>query len=95
MISETIGIIFNLKYPKMNANNDTEAIKQSMASMASVFTGFFLLGFSTYFIMRCMDASWSPIQILGLFIGVYVLIYLALDYYLNKTSEKYFNNIIT
>ncbi len=95
LISETIGIIFNLKYPKMDANNDTEAIKQSISSMASIFTGFFLLGISTYFIMRCMDASWSPIQILGLFIGVYGVIYLLLDFYLNKTSEKYFNNIIT
>ena len=37
LISETIGIIVNLKYPRMDAKNDTEVVKQSMSSMISVF----------------------------------------------------------
>ena len=36
-LSSIIGIIINLKYPKMNASNDTEVVKQSMSSMISLF----------------------------------------------------------
>lgn len=35
----TIGLIINLKYPKMNAKNDTEIVKQSMSVMISTFVG--------------------------------------------------------
>ena len=38
-LSSIIGLIINLKYPKMNATNDTEVVKQSMSSMISVFIG--------------------------------------------------------
>ncbi len=38
-LSACIGLIANLKYPKMNASNDTEVVKQSMSSMVSVFAG--------------------------------------------------------
>ena len=30
----------NLKYPKLNASNDTEIVKQSMSATLSLFTGF-------------------------------------------------------
>ena len=38
-LSANIGLIINLKYPKMNATNDTEVVKQSASSMISVFFG--------------------------------------------------------
>ena len=38
-LSGIIGLIINLKYPKMNAKNDTEVVKQSISSMLSVFIG--------------------------------------------------------
>lgn len=38
-MSANIGLMINLKYPKMNATNDTEVVKQSMSSMVSVFIG--------------------------------------------------------
>lgn len=34
-----IGLLVNLKYPKMNATSDTEVVKQSTSSMVSVFGG--------------------------------------------------------
>lgn len=37
-----IGLLVNLKYPKMNASNDTEVVKQSMSSVVSVFIGMFI-----------------------------------------------------
>ncbi len=39
-ITGVIGLIFNLKYPKLNASSDTEVVKQSMSSMISLFLGF-------------------------------------------------------
>ena len=36
-----IGILMNLKYPKMDATSDTEVVKKSMSSMVSVFIGMF------------------------------------------------------
>ena len=37
-----VGILMNLKYPKMDATSDTEVVKQSMSSMISVFIGMFI-----------------------------------------------------
>ena len=37
-----IGILMNLKYPKMDATSDTEVVKQSMSSTLSVFIGLFV-----------------------------------------------------
>ena len=39
LLSSCIGLFINLKYPKMNAMNDTEVVKQSMSSMMSIFLG--------------------------------------------------------
>lgn len=39
LLNACIGLITNLKYPKMNAMNDTEVVKQSMSSMISIFIG--------------------------------------------------------
>ena len=41
-----LGLIINLKYPKMDANNDTEIVKQSMSSMIATFSGMIILGIS-------------------------------------------------
>lgn len=38
-LNAVIGLIVNLKYPKLNATNDTEVVKQSISSMVSVFIG--------------------------------------------------------
>lgn len=37
-----LGILINLKYPKMDATSDTEVVKQSMSSMISIFIGMFI-----------------------------------------------------
>lgn len=39
-----IGLLTNLKYPKLNATSDTEIIKQSTSSMVSVFLGMIIAG---------------------------------------------------
>lgn len=39
LFMSTSGLLINLKYPKLNASNDTEVVKQSMSSTLSVFVG--------------------------------------------------------
>lgn len=46
LFNAVIGLLVNLKFPKLNANNDAEIVKQSMSATISIFIGFimFLLG---------------------------------------------------
>ena len=95
LLSETIGIIVNLKYPKMDAKNDTEVVKQSMSSAISVFIGMILLGITGYLLFKALDLKFSNNNIMLTFIGGYAIIYIGLIVYLNKTCTKSFNNITT
>ena len=94
LISETIGIIVNLKYPRMDAKNDTEVVKQSMSSMVSVFTGMGLLGISIFLIYKAIETNLNNHLILLIFISIYTIIYMILNIYLHKTCESSFNNIV-
>ena len=40
MFNSVVGLLINLKYPKLDCNNDTEVVKQSMSSLISTFIGF-------------------------------------------------------
>ena len=93
LISETIGIIINLKYPRMDAKNDTEVVKQSMSSMLSVFIGMTLLGITIFFIFKAMDHNISNTNIIILFLLAFTIIYCLLHLLLNKICDKYFNDI--
>ncbi|MBP3255188.1 MAG: hypothetical protein J6M60_01675 [Clostridia bacterium] len=93
LISETIGILVNLKYPKMDAENDSEVVKQSMSSMIAVFIGMGLTGVAIILIVMC--AMFGLANYLTILIGtvVFIIIYLLLLLYLNKSSVKDFNKI--
>ncbi len=93
-ISGIIGIIVNLKYPKMDAVNDTEVIKQSMSSMISVFSGFGLLaltGFGIYGLIKLhIDVLMILIISLIFFLGIFGILYL----YLCKNGVEDYNKIV-
>lgn len=55
LFSASMGLQINLKYPKMNYKNDTEVVKQSVSSMASIFVGIFIFFASVYFILKFID----------------------------------------
>lgn len=93
LISETIGIIVNLKYPRMDAQNDTEVVKQSMSSSLSVFIGMGLIGITLFLLFKAISANIPNNIILLIFISVYAIIYLGLQIFLHKTCEKSFDNI--
>ena len=94
LLSETIGIIFNLKYPRMDAQNDTEVVKQGMSSSLSIFTGMLLIGLTCFYIYKAISWNLSCNLILLIGIGIYGLVYLVLQLLLYKMCDKWFDNIV-
>ena len=92
-VAETMGIIINLRYPKMDATNDTEVVKQSLSSSISVFGGMGAIGLTAFLLYKAVEANLSTHLILLLFTGAYVAIYGALLLVLHKICDKCFENI--
>lgn len=93
LISETIGIIVNLKYPRMDAKNDTEVVKQSMSSSISVFIGMGIIGVTISLLVKALNASLSNNVIILLFTLGFTIIYAGLIFLLHKICNKLFDNI--
>ena len=93
LIAETIGIIINLKYPRMDAKNDTEVVKQSMSSSISVFIGMAIIGITIFLLFKALNANIPNNIIMIIFIIVYTIIYSGLTIFLHKTCDKSFDNI--
>ena len=93
LLAETIGILVNLKYPRMDAKNDTEVVKQSMSSAISVFIGMILVGITIYMLYSLVGTNLSNNAIMAICIGVFGIAYFALLMILNKTATKSFNDI--
>ena len=90
-ISSVTGLIINLKYPKMNASNDTEVVKQSMSSMVSVFIGMAIfiisiLGF--VFLSKKIDINLLIIIHINLFIIISIILYIILIKIGTKEYQK-------
>lgn len=94
LVSETIGIAVNLKFPKMDATNDTEIVKQSMSSSIAVFTGIGLIGLTILVIFKAITLNIQIDLIMAMLLGIYVLLYAFLLIYMKKTGIKKFNEII-
>ena len=93
LISETIGIIINLKYPKMDAENDTEIVKQSISSMISVFLGIGVAAISVFGLVYGIKLGLSNTLLLLLANLIFGIIFIILMIYMNKKSVKLFNEI--
>ena len=93
LVAETIGIIVNLKYPKMDAENDTEIVKQSMSSGIAVFIGMILTGLTIFVLYKAISINLTVNQIILGGLGIYTLICIILLIVLDKTSIKEFNKI--
>ena len=93
MVAEMLGIIVNLKYPKMDAKNDTEVVKQSMSSMVAVFIGMGATGLMFYLLYIAMKngIGVTEIILMGTIFGVIVLA--GLFVYLKYKGTKEFNAI--
>ena len=93
LVAETIGIIVNLKYPKMDAQNDTQVVKQSMSSMIAVFIGMGMTGVVIYLLVKLAQLNIATDLIILGGLAFYTIVYICLLWYLNKKSVKDFNMI--
>ena len=93
LVSEIIGIIVNLKYPKMDAENDTEVVKQSMSSMIAVFLGMGIGGLSIFGLVFGIKNNLSNIIILLIGNIIFGSIFSVLLLYMKKRSVRLFNAI--
>ena len=92
MISHFIGLIVNLKYPKLDAENDAEIVKQSTSSFVSVMIGMLLMIISIGFILS-VAGTMSSTLILFLSIVIFSIIDILLYLYLVNKSIKDFDNL--
>ena len=92
-ISELIGIMVNLKYPKMDATNDTEVVKQSISSMISVFIGMGLAMVSAVVLIGLMITGIPSNIIMTIYLVIFTIVALLLWLRLSKTAQKKFDEI--
>ncbi len=88
-LSSILGLIINLKYPKMNASNDTEVVKQSMSSMISLFINMGIIIISL--ILGGLLYDKMSIYLL-LFIHILILLFVTIILYIilmNRGTKEY------
>ena len=87
------GLLANLKYPKMDASNDTEVVKQSMSSFVSVFAGMVVSMGSILAIFALCTANISNEIILLLNLAILLFISLILYLKVMKKGVKRYRDI--
>ena len=92
LVSHFIGILVNLKYPKLDAENATEVVKQSTSSFLSVMIGMGLLILSMAVIMGALG-NFNSTLILLVSVIIYIVIDGLLYTYLVKKGTKEFNKL--
>ena len=92
LISHFIGIIINLKYPKLEWETPAEAVKQSTSSFIAVMLGMVVL-IIVVGIAFALLGKVLPIIVLLIATGVSGLINLILYLYLTKKSVKDFDSL--
>ena len=92
LVSHFIGLIVNLKYPKLDAENSSEIVKQSVSSFLSVMVGVVLL-IANIFITIKIVGKMSSILLLTLFVSIYLIINIGLYLYLINKGTKEFNQL--
>ena len=92
LVSHFIGIIVNLKYPKLDAENATEVVKQSRSSFISVMIGMILFISSFMIISNIIDTVSSIIILLSTTL-IFLIIDILLYIYLIKVGVKEYNKL--
>ena len=92
LVSHFIGLLVNLKYPKLDYENSTEVVKQSASSFISVMIGM-LLFIITVIIITNIIGTVSVILILVVSIIIYLIIDIILYLLLINKGVKQFNNL--
>ena len=93
MVSETFGIIVNIKHPKMDAENDAEVVKQSASTMIAVIVGMLSTGLTIGVLGAFLALNMNSDLVILCGLVFYIFILMGLLLYLNKKSVKEFNRI--
>jgi ABC-2 type transport system permease protein len=93
LISHFVGIIINLKYPKLEWESPAEAVKQSTSSFVAVMGGMFLVTVNGGILIALAVLGLNISIILGIFLAFYAIVYLLMKLYLNTKGTKIFNKI--
>lgn len=92
-----LGLVINLKYPKLNWNNEAEAVKQSLSLFVSMFSdmGIGAIPLVIYFALYETLFATLPLILTSLIFIVWFLIWLIVSLILLKNKgEKLYNKII-
>ena len=92
LVSHFLGIIINLKYPKLDAENTAEVVKQSTSSFIAVMLGMFIL-MMTIGISIAMTTMLPTVIVLLILTIVFGLIDLILYLILKTVGVKNFNKL--
>ena len=92
LLTACIGLIANLKYPKMNASNDTEVVKQSMSAMLGVFSGMGIL-IGSMFLVAYLSDKFSILTLLSAHVTLLFIISIILYLYLTKRGVNEYRKI--
>ena len=92
LVSHFIGLLINLKYPKLDAENATEVVKQSVSSFVSVMIGMLLLIVYIAIIFK-MIGNINSLLILIISTVIYLIINLILYLLLVIRGVKKFNKL--
>jgi ABC-2 type transport system permease protein len=92
LTSHFIGIIVNLKYPKLDWENQAEVVKQSTSSFVAVMTGMLLLVLSAFVAFKLIGVI-PAISILIIITILFIIIDSILYLYLDKIGTKQFNKL--
>ena len=92
LFNAVVGIIMNLKYPKLNASNDTEVVKQSMSATLSLFIGFGVFALYVFGFAMLTDLI-SPSLYISLSIILLFFITLILYKVLLKKGPKAYQQL--
>ena len=93
LISHLIGILVNLRYPKLDAENSAEVVKQSTSSMVAVFTGMGIMFFTVFLIIVFMILGINTKIVLFGFTLAFILVDLILYLILSKWGTKKFSSL--
>ncbi len=92
LVSHFIGLIINLKYPKLDAENSAEVVKQSTSSFLSVMIGMVLLMINVVVIINIIGKI-NSLLLLFILIAIYSFINIILYLRLTKKGVKEFNEL--
>ncbi len=92
LVSHFIGIIINLKYPKLDWESPADVVKQSTSSFIAVMLGM-LLAVISFIIVTNVVGKVSSLIILLVATLAYIILDVVLYLYMSTKSVKDFNNL--